>query len=311
MNLVQIYNPTTNPIYYKKKLFKLSLSSLTPMTTKEGQVSNLIGIAATKLANEISATSILSFERSASDLYSDSLYHEIKVSLFKKVGYSQYIKTEYKTKIKKPSLGSMIPIKELIAEAYYNKYLSKGETIVCIQDDSFDNGFKGYLSIINIDALFSDNNTSILYENVHPDIIDSIIEIALEISKYGREGKKVGTAFIIGPKEILKYSKQLIINPFQYIEPEKKKITDLELRETIKEFSQLDGVFMIDNDGTILSSGTYIDIDTEGLNLPQGLGTKHRNCAAITAKTSAIAFVVSSSGGKIKVFKNGKIVMTI
>jgi DNA integrity scanning protein DisA with diadenylate cyclase activity len=42
------------------------------------------------------------------------------------------------------------------------------------------------------------------------------------------------------------------------------------------------------------------------------MGTKHRNCAAITyAVPEAIAIVVSESGGKIRVFKEGKLVMLI
>ena len=283
------------------------------MYTKEGQIPSILGLTATKIANEINANSIISVERTASDIYNEnSPYYDVKVSIFKKINLNQYAKAEYKTKIKKPELGSIVPLRELLMEAISNKYINKGEKVVCIQDESVATGYKGMLFIFDVDNLFFDISTNKLAENVDSNVIETVIDIALELSKYGREGKKVGTAFVIGKKEdLLRYSKQLIINPFSNLEDEKKRITDPDLRETIKEFSQLDGVFMIDNEGIIISSGTYLDIDTEGLDFPTGLGTRHRNCSAITYKTDAIAVVVSASGGKVKVFKNGRIVMTI
>ena len=46
-------------------------------------------------------------------------------------------------------------------------------------------------------------------------ISEQIEEIKI-ITEEGREGKKVGTAFIIGDKDLLKpYLKQLIINPIK------------------------------------------------------------------------------------------------
>ncbi|HLC85935.1 MAG TPA: diadenylate cyclase [Candidatus Nanoarchaeia archaeon] len=281
--------------------------------TKEGQISSILGVAATKIANEINANSIISVERTASDIYNDSSpYYDVKVSIFKKINISQYAKAEYKTKIKKPEPGSIVPLREILMDAISNKYIAKGEKVVCIQDESVSTGYKGMLFIFDVNNLFFDISANNLAENINSNVIETVIDIALELSKYGREGKKVGTAFVIGNREnILKYSKQMIINPFANLEDDKKRIIDTNLRETIKEFSQLDGVFLVDNEGVILSSGTYLDVDTEGLDLPQGLGTRHRNCAAITAKTDAIAVVVSASGGKVKVFKNGRIVMTI
>ena len=225
---------------------------------------------------------------------------------------SQYAKAEYKTKIKKPELGSIVSLREILMDAISNKYISKGEKVVCIQDESVSNGYKGMLLIFDVDNLFFDISANNLAENADSNVIETVIDIAIELSKYGREGKKIGTAFVIGNKEeVMKYAKQLIINPFERIEEKHRNIADSNLRETIKEFSQLDGVFLIDKEGSIISCGTYIDVDTEGLSLPHGLGTRHRNCAAITAKTGAIAVVVSASGGKVRVFKNGRIVMAI
>ena len=165
--------------------------------------------------------------------------------------------------------------------------------------------------MFDVDSIFFNISTHKLADNISSEIIETAIDLALEISREGREGKKVGTAFIIGNKDILQYTKQLIMNPFLGYPEESRKITDPRMKETLKEFAQLDGVFIIEDNGTILSAGTYIDIDTTKLEIPEGLGTRHRCCAAITHNTDAIAVLVSETGGRVKVFKKGKMVMTL
>ena len=92
-----------------------------------------------------------------------------------------------------------------------------------------------------------------------------------------------------------------------------KQITDPDIKETMKGFSQLDGVFFIDQNGTILSAGTHINLDMTAANLEglEGFGTRHRYSAAMTRVTNSIAVVVSESGGTVRVFKEGRIVMKL
>lgn len=283
------------------------------MPSSHLKIENIMGLAATKIANEISADAIISIERhSLEKLSEDNPFFEVKVSVFKRVNKQAYSKTEYCTKIKRPEAGSIAPVKELLMNAIASKYLNKGERVVCIQDESMGTGYKGMLLILDVDKLFFDISANKLAEHIKPEVIEAVFEIAMDIVKEGREGKKIGTAFIIGnPDSINKYAKQLIINPFKHLNEEDRNIVSPEIKETIKEFAQLDGAFFINEEGVVLSAGTYIDIDTADLDIPSGLGTRHRNCAAITARTDAIAIVVSESGGKIRVFKKGKVVMGI
>lgn len=275
-------------------------------------IENIIGTAATKIAEDINADAIVSIERNNSEIAdNDSPFYEIKLSIFRRTAKLAYSKTEYCKKIKRPDPGSTTPIKELLMEAIANKYITKGDRVVCIQDSSIGNGYKAMLLVFDVDKLFFDISTNKLAEHIEPEILEAIFDLAMDIVKEGREGKRIGTAFIIGKPEIMEYTKQLIINPFAYIDDSMRKITDPRIKETIKEFAQLDGVFFIDEQGIVLSAGTYIDIDTAGLDISHGLGTRHRNCAAITARTDSIAIVVSESGGKIRVFKKGKIVIEI
>ncbi len=142
-----------------------------------------------------------------------------------------------------------------------------------------------------------------------PRVVERVIEIAEEIREEGREGKKVGTLFVIGdPAELALYTKQLILNPFKGYLPEERNILKDELKETIKEFAQLDGAFIVGKDGTVHSAGTYIDVNVDGVRRYPGWGTKHLAAAAITAKTDSVSVLLSESGGKIKVFYRGKII---
>jgi diadenylate cyclase len=274
-------------------------------------IENSIGAAATKIAKEIKANAIVSIEKIKKEEYEELDELNIQVSIFRKIKPKIYNKVEYKTKIRKIESGSIIPIKEILIEAINKKYITKGEKIVCVEDGSLGTGYKGMLFIFDVDEIFFKISKHKLSEKIGSEVIESVINLASEIGIEGREGKKIGTAFIIGEsQEISKYLRQLIINPFYNTET-KIKITDPDIKETIKEFAQLDGVFIIDSDGHIVSSGTYIDIDTKDIELSQGFGTRHRACAAITKNTEAIAIAISSSGGKVRVFKEGKIIIRV
>jgi len=275
------------------------------------KVEETIGVAATKIANDVKANCIISLEQEIKEEYSDSEHIAIKVTVFKKIRQGVYKKIEYNTKIKKIEAGSITPIKEVLMEAINKKYIEKGERVVCIEDESMGTGYKSVLLIFDVDDIFFRISKHKLAENIDSNVIETIIDISREIAIEGREGRKIGTAFIIGdPSELSKYLKQMIINPFYNIS-DKVKITDPNIRETIKEFSQLDGVFLIDTNGSIISTGSYINIDHTNLDFPEGFGTRHRACAALTKETNSLAVVVSESGGIVRVFKNGRVVMKI
>ncbi len=142
-----------------------------------------------------------------------------------------------------------------------------------------------------------------------PHIVQELLKIAIEIAREGREGKKVGTAFIIGDTDkVLEKSRQLILNPVQGHSDSQRLITNPDMRENLKELSQVDGAFVIRENGIVEAAGRYISIDTSGVHLQKGLGTRHVSVAAITKETNAIGIVVSESGGIIRIFQGGKVI---
>jgi len=267
-----------------------------------------IGQAAAQIANDIKADCIISLSREEVDvLEQDPLWMDITVTFFRQVKKGVYSKLQYSTKIRKAESSSIIPIKEVLMEGINKKYITQGEKIVCVTGESMGTGYKGMLFIFDVDKLFFDISQHLSVQHINADAIEATIKIAQEIAREGREGKKVGTAFIIGDRnKLTPYLRQLFINPFRGYPEQMRRITDPAIKETVKEFAQLEGAFAIDSEGIILTCGAYININSDGMNLPLGFGTRHRSCAALTQEVDAIAVVVSASGGTVRVFKNGK-----
>src|SRR3989344_387792 len=206
-------------------------------------------------------------------------YFDVEVNIFARsdVGYER---EHFHAEIKKRPFGSLRTLKDLLLQAITRKLIDKGDKVFCVVDESLGIGYKGVSFVFDIDHVLVNISKHHLSDNVPSEIIEAIIDIATEIATEGREGKKIGTAFIIGDKtELLKYDKQLVLNPFLcYLESN-------------------------------ITSCAYLDVPTEGIDLP-GLGTKHLNCAAITKHLDSFAFVVSSTG-TIRIFKEGKVIMKI
>ena len=145
--------------------------------------------------------------------------------------------------------------------------------------------------------------------DIQPEAFEAIFRTAVEISREGREGKPIGTAFVIGNSpEVLARSKQLILNPFEGHDPAKRLITDPSNVENVKEFALLDGVFIVSGAGVLEAAGRYLTIDTSTVRIPMGLGTRHGSVAGITRATDSVGVVVSQSGGRISVFRRGELV---
>lgn len=148
--------------------------------------------------------------------------------------------------------------------------------------------------------------------DVEPGVLDAVIQVAGEIAREGREGKAIGTAFVVGDtSNVLNYSKQFVLNPFQGHRETERQITDAGIQGTIKEFAQLDGAFLITGSGVVEAAGRCITVDMSQVNLPGGMGSRHLSAAGMTKVTASIGVVVSQSGGLISLFRGGKIVYVI
>lgn len=142
-------------------------------------------------------------------------------------------------------------------------------------------------------------------------VLEQVITLAVELAREGREGRKVGTLFTVSDaEEVLKRSKCLILDPLLGHPPEVKRIDDPDMRETIKELAQLDGAFVVANDGVVVSACRYLNASSDGIRLPLGLGARHMAAASISRETRAVAVVVSESS-MVRVFDHGELVSEI
>ncbi len=143
---------------------------------------------------------------------------------------------------------------------------------------------------------------------VDPEVLNSVLELAVELAREGREGRKIGTLFTVGDAEnVLRLSRPLILDPLFGHPEELKHISSPDIRETVKELAQLDGAFVIDDRGVVVSAARYLEASGEGVDLPLGLGTRHFAAAAMSKQTNAVAVVVSTSS-VVRVFDDGEIV---
>ena len=172
-------------------------------------------------------------------------------------------------------------------------------------------------SIIVVDIgkefeILASSSVSDIAENLKPEVFEAVLNLSLELASQGREGKPVGTIFVIGDHEkVLQLSRQMIINPFQGYPEEERNIMDPALRETIKEFSAVDGAFVIREDGVVMAAGRHLSAALEKEDFPHGLGSRHVAAAGITSVTDAAAIVISESTGEVRIFKKGNIFMEI
>jgi DNA integrity scanning protein DisA with diadenylate cyclase activity len=137
--------------------------------------------------------------------------------------------------------------------------------------------------------------------------LEEVIQLAVEIAREGREGRRIGTLFVVGEvDDVLDRSRPLLLDPLYGHPPELLHIDRPELRETVKELAQLDGAFLVADDGTFVSAGRYIDVELSATNFIPGLGTRHAAGASVSRSTGAIAVVVSQSS-IVRVFAGGEV----
>jgi len=150
------------------------------------------------------------------------------------------------------------------------------------------------------------NHADLLPADVKPEVLERVVAVATELAVEGREGRPVGCLFVVGDSEKLaSLTKPLVLNPFYGYKEEDRNILNPFMDETIKEFSSIDGAFVIRGDGVVEAAGSLIQAADYNHALPSGLGSRHAAAAAISVVADCIALVVSSSTGQVTLFRRG------
>ncbi len=285
---------------------------------KEQVLSRLIIESAGEIAQRIKAQEVFvilqgrdDYERTADQIKKLNAVPVVRGEEFFQEVLSAHGKALQVPDIKLTRMGQ---IKVAVMLAISGKIIKSGDRIVCVTGvASFGNND----SIVVIDTgkefeIFSSANLLDIPDSVRPDVFETVLKLAMELAARGREGKSVGTIFVLGDEErVLQLSRQLIINPFKGYSEEELSIHDPQLRDAIKEFSAIDGAFVIRGDGVLITAGRHLNAALEDEDMPKGLGSRHVAAAGITSLTDAIAIVISESAGTLRIFKKGRVFMEI
>jgi DNA integrity scanning protein DisA with diadenylate cyclase activity len=140
----------------------------------------------------------------------------------------------------------------------------------------------------------------------------AVVDLATEIGREGREGKPVGTMFVVGDtRKVLTMCRPLNFNPFRGYSEAERDVRDRRVREQIKDIAQLEGAIIIRRDGVAVAASMFLDVPADNITLSKGLGTRHWAAAAISKETKAIAVAVSQSSGTVRIFQDGHVVLRI
>jgi DNA integrity scanning protein DisA with diadenylate cyclase activity len=155
-------------------------------------------------------------------------------------------------------------------------------------------------------TLLSGRASDLLPEDVKPEVLERVLAVAIELAVEGREGRPVGCLFVVGDTaKVEEHTKPLVLNPFFGYKEEDRNILNPFMDETVKEFSSIDGAFVIRGDGVVEAAGSLSQAGSHGISLPSGLGSRHAAAAGISVAANCISIAVSSSTGQVTLFRRG------
>ncbi len=202
----------------------------------------------------------------------------------------------------------MAQLRSAILVALTRGVVTFTDRICCIGGVAGSNQFDT-LVVVDVEREFQTlltGHADLLPDDVKPEVLERVIAVATELAVEGREGRPVGCLFVVGDTEkVEKLSKPLVLNPFYGYKEEDRNILNPFMDETVKEFSSIDGAFIIRGDGVVVSAGSLIQAADYDHALPSGLGSRHAAAMAVTVATHCISVVVSSSTGQVTLFRRG------
>jgi DNA integrity scanning protein DisA with diadenylate cyclase activity len=205
-------------------------------------------------------------------------------------------------------------VSQVLLEAIADEILQSGDTIVAVYS-SFERDTCDTISLIHLAdqlARLTSRDLQRLETQVPLDTLRLVVDLACEIGREGREGKSVGTLFVVGNhRKVMSLSQEQVHDPFRGYSRAERMIRNPRVRESMKELAQIDGAFIVSADGVVQAAGRHLRASAENLTLSKGLGSRHWAAAEISKATDAIAIAVSESTGTVRIFQNGVVVLRI
>lgn len=203
---------------------------------------------------------------------------------------------------------------QALLESVADDILEPGASVIALYS-GFEVGAIDSISVIRLDehlGRLTVRDLRQLETSVPLDTLKTVVDLAIEIGREGREGKPVGTLFVVGDsRKTLKLCHPISFDPVRGYNRRDRSLDDPRVREGIKEIAQMDGAFIVSADGTIEAAAQYISAPAASVTLSKGLGARHWAAAAVTKATKAIAVTVSETNGTVRLFQNGEVMLRI
>jgi hypothetical protein len=261
-------------------------------------------------------------------LYADAITGDELSLIVQSMGFPTILVTRSRKEAPLPDSGSPIwvsvpdvqmtragQVKTALLVCLARGVLHKGDRVICLSGVDGSQAIDS-LSVLNLASergLFSLFDPKSFGGDLAPEVFERVLTLASQLAVEGREGRPVGALFVVGDSErVLEQSRSLVLNPFQGHPESARNVLDPALEETLKEYSALDGAFIVRGDGVVLTAGAHLmPYPAASTHLAGGLGTRHGAAAGISASTAAVAICVSQSTGTVSVYKSGQLVTDI
>ena len=205
-------------------------------------------------------------------------------------------------------------VSQMLLVAIADELLQSGDVIVAVYS-SYEKEICDTISLIRLAdqmAKLTSRDLQRLETQVPLETLRSVVDLACEIGREGREGKSVGTLLVVGHhRKVMALSTEQVHDPFRGYYRAERLIRSPRVRESMKELAQIDGAFVISSDGVVQAAGRHLRASADDIVLSKGLGSRHWAAAEISKATDAIAIAVSESTGTVRVFQNGRVVLRI
>lgn len=216
--------------------------------------------------------------------------------------------------LKMPEAPVHEKLTQALLESVADDILAPGAQVVALYS-GFEPGTIDSVSLVHLGehlGQLTARDLRQLETRVPLDTLKTVVDMAVEIGREGREGKPVGTLFVVGDsRKVMASSHPAGFDPVKGYSRKERNLDDPRVREGIKEVAQLDGAIVVSAEGIVEASARYIDAPADNIALPKGLGARHWAAAAISRKTNAVAVAVSESNGSVRIFQNGEVTLRI
>lgn len=205
-------------------------------------------------------------------------------------------------------------LQHALLEAAADEFIRTNGEVIAVYG-GFQQGRLDSISHLQLDERMrrlTSRDLQMLESSVPLKTVKTVVDLAVQIGREGREGKPVGTLFVVGDtRKVIEHANDSGVDPFRGYNKKHRNLLDAKVQDDAKEIAQLDGAFVVGSDGVIERSRQMLEVSHEDLKMTKGLGARHWAAAAISRKTKAISVVVSQSTGTVRLYQNGHLVIRI